>query len=106
MQWCILAHCTSDHHSLFICFEIGRGRIQITQNLVAIIDSRQILGIVSIYIQSINIYAELDEEIDAVQMPLSSCQVERGVAKLITLVRIATARAPRKEVGNKTKKLD
>lgn len=75
---------------LFSGLKVCEGNIQVAQDLVPAINSRQILGAVLIDIQGIDVYSEFHQEVDAMQMTFGGGQVQGCVSELIAFVRVTT----------------
>lgn len=75
--------------SLVDQLQMRGGRVQVPQNVVAIVDRRQIFGRVPIDVERKQIDAELHQKIDAMDVTLGGGQMQAGVAELIRFVRIA-----------------
>lgn len=78
-------------HSLIDRLQMRCGRVQIPQNIVAIVHCRQILGRMPIDVQRKQVHAEFDKEINALDVSFGGSQMKRTATVLIAFVRFATA---------------
>lgn len=77
-------------YSLVIIIQFPSGLVKVSQDVIAAVDSGQLLRSVAVHVDGVRIRAEVHEKRDAFFVPTRRCQVEGCVAEVVSFVGLAS----------------